>query len=226
MPCWTGGHGTEPSEQNTQQSPAFGLNTAAHAGQSRKNWQALVGIVMVVHCPQCGQVSWQSSFKAACIWPGNPRWMKCNPRTGTRHCGGAETADDRRAAKPSLAYTGGMSRPAAHVVLHLLLIASLVLPGIAMPARAASQAWQAISAAAATGHDGMDMAQPAPHRKHCQQGCCPKLACDLGACIATGCLPRFASLPTMELVVPFTFSWRSITPPTRLVETLLRPPIA
>jgi hypothetical protein len=68
MPCWTGGHGTEPYEQNTQQSPAFGLNTAAQAGQSRKNWQALVGIVMVVHCPQCGQVSWQSSFKAACIW--------------------------------------------------------------------------------------------------------------------------------------------------------------
>ena len=130
-----------------------------------------------------------------------------------------------RAAKPSLAYTGVMSRPTARVVLHLLLIVSLVLPGIAMPARAATQAWQAASAAVATMHDGMDMAQPAPH-KHCQQRCCPKQACDLGACIATGCLPRFASLPVMELVVPFTFSWHSITPPTRLVETLLRPPIA
>ena len=119
-----------------------------------------------------------------------------------------------------------MSRPAARVVLHLLLIVSLVLPGIAMPARAATQAWQAASVAAATGHDGMDMAQPAPHKQHCQGACCPKQACDVGACIATGCLPRFASLPTMKLVVPFTFSWRSITPSTRLVETLLRPPIA
>jgi len=131
-----------------------------------------------------------------------------------------------RAAKPSLAYTGHMSRPTARAVLHLLLIVSLVLPGIAMPARAVTQAWQAASVAVATAHDGMDMAQPAPHKQHCQQGCCPKQTCDLSACIATGCLPRFASLPTMELVVPFTFSWRSITPPTRLVETLLRPPIA
>ena len=64
MPCWTGGHGTEPYEQNTQQSPAFGLTTLAHAGQSRKNWQALVGILIVLHCLQYGQVSWQSSFNA------------------------------------------------------------------------------------------------------------------------------------------------------------------
>jgi hypothetical protein len=119
-----------------------------------------------------------------------------------------------------------MSRPATHVVLHLLLIVSLVLPGIAMPARAATQAWQAASVAMATGHDGMDMTQPAPHEKHCQEGCCPQQTCDLSACIATGCLPRFAGLPTVKLVVPFTFSWRSITPPTRLVETPLRPPIA
>jgi len=131
-----------------------------------------------------------------------------------------------RAHKPSLAYTCAMSRPAARVVLHLLLIVSLVLPGIAMPARAVTQAWQAASVAVATGHDGMDMTQPAAHKQHCQQGCCPKQTCDLSACIATGCLPRFAGLPAMGLVVPFTFSWRSITPPTRLVETLLRPPIA
>ena len=140
--------------------------------------------------------------------------------------GGSAQRMTGRAPKPSLAYTGAMSRPTAHVVMHLLLIVSLVLPGIAMPARAATQAWQAASAAVATAHDGMDMAQPAPHKQHCQEGCCPKQTCDLGACIATGCLPRFASLPTIALAVPFTFSWRSITPPTRLVETLLRPPIA
>jgi hypothetical protein len=85
MPCWTGGHGTEPYEQNTQQSPAFGLTTAAHAGQSRKNWQASVGIAIVLTSPQCGQGSGQCRINAvwAFIWP-DPRWMKCNPRTGTR----------------------------------------------------------------------------------------------------------------------------------------------
>jgi hypothetical protein len=117
-----------------------------------------------------------------------------------------------------------MSRSAIRVALHLLLVVSLVLPGIAMPARAAAQVWQA-AAASTTMADGMAMAQQAPH-KHCQEGCCPRQTCDLSACIATGCLPRFASLPTVKLVVPFTFSWRSITPPVRLVETPLRPPIA
>jgi hypothetical protein len=120
-----------------------------------------------------------------------------------------------------------MSHPAIRVALHLLLIVSLVLPGIAMPARAATQAWQAVAASTAmAGHDGMDMAQPTTPHKHCQEGCCPQQTCDLSACIATGCLPRFASLPTVKMVVPFTFSWRSIRPPTRLFETPLRPPIA
>jgi hypothetical protein len=119
-----------------------------------------------------------------------------------------------------------MPRPAARVVLYLLLAASLVLPGIAMPARAATQAWQAVVASTAVaGHPGMATTPQTPHR-HCQQGCCPQQACDVGACIATACLPRLASLATVKLVVPFTFSWRSITPPTRLVETPLRPPIA
>jgi hypothetical protein len=34
VPVWTGGHGTVPYEQNTQQSPAFGFNRAPHALQS------------------------------------------------------------------------------------------------------------------------------------------------------------------------------------------------
>lgn len=129
-------------------------------------------------------------------------------------------------ASPGWTTLTGMSRSAIRVALHLLLVVSLVLPGIAMPARAAAQVWQAAAASTAmAGHDGMDMAQPAPH-KPCQEGCCPRQTCDLSACIATGCLPRFASLPAVKLVVPFTFSWRSIRPPTRLVETPLRPPIA
>ena len=118
-----------------------------------------------------------------------------------------------------------MLHSATRVALHLLLIVSLLLPAIAMPARAATQAWQQATASSMPAHDGMDMSQPASH-KHCQKGCCPQQTCDLGACIATGCLPRFASLPTVKLVVPFSFSWHSITPPTRLVDTPLRPPIA
>ena len=119
-----------------------------------------------------------------------------------------------------------MLHPAVRAASYLLLAVSLVLPGIAMPARAASQVWEAVAASTAVAaHDGMDMTQLTPH-KHCQEGCCPQQTCDLGACIATACLPRFASLPTVKLVVPFTFSWRSITPHTRAVETPLRPPIA
>jgi hypothetical protein len=42
-----GGHGTSPKEQNTQQSPAFGLSIAPQSLHSKKNWQASVGIVSV-----------------------------------------------------------------------------------------------------------------------------------------------------------------------------------
>lgn len=31
VPCWMGGQGTEPKEQNTQQSPVVGLSNALHA---------------------------------------------------------------------------------------------------------------------------------------------------------------------------------------------------
>jgi hypothetical protein len=32
--CWTGGQGTDPYEQNTQQSPALGLSRFPHPVQS------------------------------------------------------------------------------------------------------------------------------------------------------------------------------------------------
>lgn len=32
--CWMGGHGAEPYEQKTQQSPRLGLNTAAQPAHS------------------------------------------------------------------------------------------------------------------------------------------------------------------------------------------------
>jgi hypothetical protein len=40
----TGGHGTEPYEQNTQQSPALGRSRAWQCGHSKKNWQRSLGM--------------------------------------------------------------------------------------------------------------------------------------------------------------------------------------
>jgi hypothetical protein len=51
-----GGHLTDPYEQNTQQSPAFGFSRSPHPLQSKKNWQASVGIVSTALWAQCGQV--------------------------------------------------------------------------------------------------------------------------------------------------------------------------
>ena len=42
----TGGHGIEPNEQNTQQSPAFGRSSVPHPTHSWKNRHASTGIVM------------------------------------------------------------------------------------------------------------------------------------------------------------------------------------
>ena len=42
--CWRGGQGTEPYEQNTQQSPGFARSSAPQVGQFQKYRQASVGI--------------------------------------------------------------------------------------------------------------------------------------------------------------------------------------
>ena len=52
----TGGQGTVPYEQNTQQSPTFGFRTLTQFGQSKKYWQASVGISSTVLCPHIGHV--------------------------------------------------------------------------------------------------------------------------------------------------------------------------
>ena len=50
-----GGQGSVPYEQNTQQSPSFGLNTAWQAAHSKKNTQAFSGISAVCSWLHCGQ---------------------------------------------------------------------------------------------------------------------------------------------------------------------------
>jgi hypothetical protein len=68
-PACTGGQGTSPHEQNTQQSPGFGFKTAPQAGQSQKNWQASVGMRKRVAVPHFGQVIVLSSCKADAALP-------------------------------------------------------------------------------------------------------------------------------------------------------------
>jgi hypothetical protein len=55
--AWTGGQGTEPYEQNTQQSPAFGRKNALQRVHSWKYTHASWGIVSIETCPHSGHVS-------------------------------------------------------------------------------------------------------------------------------------------------------------------------
>jgi hypothetical protein len=51
-----GGHGTEPYEQNTQQSPGLGLNLVRQPVHSKKMRHASIGIISIFARPQQGQV--------------------------------------------------------------------------------------------------------------------------------------------------------------------------
>lgn len=64
-----GGQVTSPHEQNTQQSPGLGFNTAPQAGQSQKYWQASVGMRARVGEPHSGQVIVLSNRKAGACLP-------------------------------------------------------------------------------------------------------------------------------------------------------------
>jgi hypothetical protein len=55
--CWTGGQGTSPCEQNTQQSPGSGRSIAPQPLQGWKNTQASSGIASSMRAAQCGQVN-------------------------------------------------------------------------------------------------------------------------------------------------------------------------
>jgi hypothetical protein len=50
-----GGQGTVAYEQNTQQSPGFGLTSARQAGHSQNHTHESPGMVSCVSAPQCGQ---------------------------------------------------------------------------------------------------------------------------------------------------------------------------
>jgi hypothetical protein len=112
--------------------------------------------------------------------------------------------------------------------LHLLLIAGLVLPGIAAPAQGATQALAtAASGGKAMTHAPCDgMQDPMQDAAHGRLPAGAQHGCDLSACLGSGCLP---SLPHVAAFIPEAGSlvaWDQPMSPSRHLETPLRPPIA
>jgi len=120
----------------------------------------------------------------------------------------------------------------ARVALHLLLIATLIMPGggawatmaVANPAPA-PVAEVAVTDAMPC-HDTMPMDVETNSTPPCEEGCCPQATCDVSACLASACLPRFVSLPAAAPPAPFVFPWHVDAPSPRLIDSPLRPPIA
>jgi hypothetical protein len=77
---WIDGQGTDPYEQNTQQSPAFGFSSAPHDGHAKKKWHDSSGIVFTDTCPHWGHVSFETRLTTMCA-SGIARLL-INPGTG------------------------------------------------------------------------------------------------------------------------------------------------
>lgn len=121
----------------------------------------------------------------------------------------------------------------ARVALHLLLVASLLVPGFGWAVELVAAPTASVAADAMPCHGNMPSQAIHRHPPHVAQlgagehgSCCPHAGCDLSACIATGALPRFAALPGTPAAPVFTFPWRLGVPPAARSDTLLRPPIA
>lgn len=119
-----------------------------------------------------------------------------------------------------------MSRhPLARLAIHLLLIVSLALPGIAAPAQAVADALSDLrTSETAMPCDGMQA--PSEHQPAAPCDCCEHGKCDISACLGTGCLfalPRVVALiPTVAASLP----WQHPAPDSRTIEPPQRPPIA
>jgi hypothetical protein len=120
-------------------------------------------------------------------------------------------------------------RHLARLALHWLLVISMITTTLVVPAQAATDTLQ--SAAAARMAAAMadmpcdDMgATKIAHKMPCD--CCTPASCDLSACMGTACLPE---LPRLAMGIPATtiqVPWDAPAPPSRLIDTPLRPPIA
>lgn len=113
----------------------------------------------------------------------------------------------------------------SRIALHLLLAVFLVVPGIIAPAQAVADLFHApVAEASAMGTPCEDMAMPASDASPCD--CCEPGACDLAACLGTGCLPELhgmvANVPPAAMQLP----WWQPHLPSGVADTPLRPPIA
>ncbi|WP_460728934.1 hypothetical protein [Lysobacter rhizosphaerae] len=120
-------------------------------------------------------------------------------------------------------------RHLARLALHWLLVISMITTALVVPAQAATDTLQSAAAARMAAAmadmpcDDMGAAKAA-HKMPCD--CCTPASCDLSACMGTACLPELPRLvmgiPAAAIQVP----WDAPAPPSRLIDTPLRPPIA
>ncbi|HEY0660056.1 MAG TPA: hypothetical protein VGD21_01840 [Lysobacter sp.] len=124
-----------------------------------------------------------------------------------------------------------MSLRLARLALHWLVVVSMITTTLVVPAQAAIDTLQSAVAAQMAAAmadmpcDDMDMDTGATaHEMPCD--CCASDSCDLSACLGTACLselPRLvAGIPAATIQPP----WNAPAPPSRLIDTPLRPPIA
>ena len=116
-------------------------------------------------------------------------------------------------------------RPLPRLAVHLLVMIAMITATLVVPAQAATDVLRAATAtqmADAMAGDGMGMSG-AHDEMACD--CCRPVSCDLSACLGTACLPELPRLvmgiPAATLPVP----WNASAPPSRLIDTPLRPPI-
>ena len=116
--------------------------------------------------------------------------------------------------------------PLPRLLTYLLLIVALLWPGYSWAIAGASGAdMEAGNRVTMPCGAGMPMASH-HHAAPDAPGCCPHASCDLSACIATGCLPRVATMPPVSSAIGFAVPCRLGVAPDRVPERLLRPPIA
>lgn len=123
-----------------------------------------------------------------------------------------------------------LPRSLLRLALHWLVIISMVATTMVLPAQTATDALQAaeasrMAAAMADMPCGDDMdASAMKHEMPCD--CCTPASCDLSACLGTACLP---TLPRIAAAIPpglVHAQWNAPAPPSAVLDTPLRPPIA
>lgn len=115
------------------------------------------------------------------------------------------------------------------LALHWLVVIAMIATTVVAPAQAAGEALQVqvagqMAPAMADMPCGDAVSQTADHEMPC--GCCPPASCDLSVCLGTACLPEWprlaSAIPPVEMPLPLA----TPAPPSRFVDTPLRPPIA